>query len=98
MFQSTRKQLEKLRQKMIIDKERQATERVLETGNADGDDPVESSDESNDSSEEDEEAQAQSVADIDAIVRTPRPNYRVRDFLRIDYEEGQARIEMLWFT
>ena len=100
VFQSTRKQLEKLRQKMIIDKERQATDHALKTGNADGDEPVESEEESNDSSEEedDDEAQAQAVADIDAIVKTPRPNYRVFDFRRIEYEEGQARIEMPWYT
>ena len=42
---------------MIIDKEKKATERALNPkGDAEGDDPVESEDESTDSSEEDDEA------------------------------------------
>ena len=43
-------------------------------------------------------ATLQQVADIDAIVKTPRPNAQVLDWLRICYEEGQQRIEMPWYT
>ena len=39
------------------------------------------------------------MADIDAIVTTPRPNsHKVFDYLKIIYEEGQQRIEMPWYT
>jgi len=58
VFQSTKKQLEKLRQQMLIDKERKAKELLVKGRNADGDEPVESEDESTDSSEEDDDEEA----------------------------------------
>ena len=70
--------------------------------NPGADDAPESEESSSDSSAEEDEAAAaanqQLVADIDAIVKTPRPNAQVLDWLRLCYEEGQTRIEMPWYT
>ena len=67
----------------------------------DGDAP-ESEDESTDSSADDDEVTAanqQAELDIDAIVKTPRPNsHKAFDYLRIVYEEGQTPIEMPYYT
>ena len=59
VFASTKKQLEKLRQQMILDKEREAKERASKPGiSGAGDDAPESEDESTDSSAEDEDEAA----------------------------------------
>ena len=56
VFQSTKKQLEKLRQQMILDKQRQANERALKPGPTNlGDQAAESEEESTDSSQEEDD-------------------------------------------
>ncbi len=56
--------------------------------------------ESTESSEEevDEALNAQAIADIDQIVKTPKSSsHLIADFLKLAYEEG-GRIELPWYT
>ena len=95
VFASTKKQLARLHQQMQIDKERKAKE-AAERGQQYNSDDYE---ESTDSDSEEEQGVSSIIADIEAIVNTPRaPQLKLKRDLKIMYEEGMDRIEMPWRT
>jgi len=68
--------------------------------NPDDDEP-EMSEESEDSTDEDEDASGlvQAHTDIDNIVKTPKSqSFKVADFLLLGYEKDMGRIELPWYT